>query len=305
MSFSLFLTHHIKEKFPSRHYFIAKLNLYDSEFRNLDNVTLSRWCTGRTTPSLYKQILICDFIGENVFYFIKNKKYSLNSRSKNNVSIINTSMKKLENSVNNVSYQYQLNEKSKYNVYRLCKNNHRAKFQNFYLNFSIYSDIYSILNKHNIEIDNVVLTETINEFIVSHGSLSFIDKEAKKQFEFFFNLNKIPYNSFWFSNLSFQRSVKTVKLSFSLLFYFIYMTNNKIFLSLLRGEETFNNLSEIGYEKIANTIIDTRENIYLMKCDIFKVIAHPTVITILNETLNKYNLEQFFSQEIKDKYFKR
>lgn len=52
--------------------FVAKLNVYDDIFKNVDEITFSRWRNGRATPALKKQLLINKKLGNSVKYFINN-----------------------------------------------------------------------------------------------------------------------------------------------------------------------------------------------------------------------------------------
>ncbi len=56
----------------TRNEVIAKLQLADYvTFKGLDNTTISRWINGKSTPPLYKQMLICWHLNENILEFIK------------------------------------------------------------------------------------------------------------------------------------------------------------------------------------------------------------------------------------------
>lgn len=51
---------------------IARLQLNDYDtFKGLDNITLSRWLSGKSTPSIYKQMLICNSLNRDLIEFIK------------------------------------------------------------------------------------------------------------------------------------------------------------------------------------------------------------------------------------------
>lgn len=63
MKFGVFLKEVILEQ-SSRAELMTKLQLKYRTFSGLDSITLSRWVTGSTTPSIYKQLLISDCVGK-------------------------------------------------------------------------------------------------------------------------------------------------------------------------------------------------------------------------------------------------
>ncbi|MFA0001731.1 hypothetical protein AB4428_25910, partial [Vibrio lentus] len=54
---------------------LIELLYKEREFQQLDHVTLSRWITGKTTPSLYKQVLIIKVLNISLLSFITDIKY--------------------------------------------------------------------------------------------------------------------------------------------------------------------------------------------------------------------------------------
>ncbi|WP_394126327.1 hypothetical protein [Vibrio hepatarius] len=67
MEFSDFLKKVILAN-TSRRELLTGLQLKYVEFNGLDEITLSRWVNGNTSPSLYRQLLIADFVDEMPFY---------------------------------------------------------------------------------------------------------------------------------------------------------------------------------------------------------------------------------------------
>lgn len=68
--FSVFIKEKLKLENLTNIDFLAKLNLYHQDFSELDAVTLSRWINGRSTPSLRRQLLICEFFKYDRLKFI-------------------------------------------------------------------------------------------------------------------------------------------------------------------------------------------------------------------------------------------
>ncbi|MCG3815971.1 hypothetical protein I3256_08465 [Photobacterium damselae] len=305
MSFKDFLSYQINESFLTRKECIAKLNLYHDEFINLDSVTFSRWMNGRTIPSLLKQLLICDFFQYDIFVFIKKNYYSITNKGKILNEKFNKIMKDEEPTIGKISYYYTEKHDSHYTIHKYYNESFQNTYKIFYSNFEIYNNIF--LNLYDTSKKNIHITfeERINNHFVSHDAISLI--KDVNTFSSFFNLDEKCINSdfFWFGNLGYLRSRQTSIISHILLLYFIYMTKSYFFISLLRSEQILNIATEIGYKQITKTIFDNNQKLYLTRCDIFDAISHPFVITQINKFLNEEDIDTFFSQEIKEEFFKR
>ncbi|HIF9312792.1 TPA: hypothetical protein ACX6Q1_001070 [Photobacterium damselae] len=305
MSFKNFINEQTLSMEHSRVSYIAKINLYHKEFINLDSVTFSRWVNGRTVPSLFKQILLCLFFKTDVMTFIKNKNYTITSKGKKLEDTYTKTMRNISNSIVNINYSYSRDTTSKYQVSVYKKNEYRKKYAIFYNNFTIYKDFLSKIDSLSIIPITLTFEELRNNHIVGHDSISYVSKENKKHFCEFFNITLNDIDDFWFANIGFHSSSNSFKLALTVMFYFLYYQKKDDYLSLIRGEEAFHNLTEIGYQQIGKTMNDHGENIYLARCNIFKAMSHPFVISEMSDILNKYDIDSFFSREIKDEYFKR
>ncbi|MGR5309836.1 hypothetical protein ACPV34_07510 [Photobacterium damselae] len=307
MSFNHFLKSQYDYHSISRKDCIAKLNIYHEEFSNLDSVTFSRWITGKTTPSLFKQILICVFFEYDLYNFIRDNNYTISKQGNTLYERTLKTFKKKEISANNISYYYDIHGKSKYYIKELDKTEHRNKFFYFYLKFETYKKIFNLIDKENLSPITISFEEINNNNIISHDSISYIERKNKILVKKIFNLKNDldDLDDFWFANLAYQHSELTLALSYTLLTYFMYMNKKTTFLSLFRDEDTFQSYLEVGYKQIPCAIIDNGIKLYLTKCNIFEIISHPFVIRKMNAILNEYDINSFFSQEIKDKYFKR
>ncbi len=99
------------------------MNLFDHEFKELDTVTFSRWMTGKTTPSLYKQIMICLFFEYNLYHFIREREYTINSSMKILEKRIKRDFCNMERSNLNLSYNYNPDFFVTFNSYEQYKKN--------------------------------------------------------------------------------------------------------------------------------------------------------------------------------------
>jgi len=87
-TFNNFLSNYIKNKKISRNELIERL-YKEREFQQLDHVTLSRWITGKTTPSLYKQVLIAKALKISLLSFIKNTKHQKTNVTNKHEAVLN------------------------------------------------------------------------------------------------------------------------------------------------------------------------------------------------------------------------
>ncbi|HIF9253991.1 TPA: hypothetical protein ACX6Q6_000960 [Photobacterium damselae] len=297
MTFSSFLKTNINNSKYSRVELIAQLNLFHSEFQNLDSVTLSRWITNKTIPSLHKQLLICLYFKQDLYNFIKNKDYTSNKTNLNFEKKVKATMECIENSIQNVSYLYNRTHKSEYTVTLNNKEEYRNKFQVFYNNFNLYKDFFKFIDENSLSPQTLTCEEHINSIMVSHDSLAFIDKKLKPYFEQFFKIN-IDLNEFWFANVGFHRSKESLNTSFTLMVYWLIKNNCYNFLSLVRGEDTFNNYQELGYTQIRNTIVEGNERFYLCQANILEVLSNQYVISEVSRLFNELSVNDIFLDNI-------
>ena len=75
LEFNTILFNSMRKNSVSRNQLIKHLYKV-KEFQQLDHVTLSRWITGKTTPSLYKQVYIVKILNISLLSFITDIKYS-------------------------------------------------------------------------------------------------------------------------------------------------------------------------------------------------------------------------------------
>ncbi len=294
MTFSTFLKTNINKSKYSRMELIAQLNLFHLEFQNLDSVTLSRWITNKTIPSLHKQLLICLYFKQDLYSFIKNKNYTSNKTNLNFEKKVKTTMNSVENAIQNISYFYNKNHKSEYSVTLNNKAEYRNKFKVFYNNFNLYKDFFRFIDENSLSPQTITCEERINSIMVSHDSLAFVDKKHKAFFEHFFEVN-IDLDEFWFANVGFHRSKESLNTSFTLMVYWLIKNNCYDFLSLVRGEDAFNNYQELGYTQIRDTIVEGNEKFYLCRANLLAILSNQYVISEVSRLFNKLNVNDIFS----------
>ncbi len=303
MSFSSFLKDNVDKSKRTRASIIAKLNLFDHEFRELDTVTFSRWVTGKTTPSLYKQIMICLFFEYDLYRFIKDRKYTINSTVKTLEKRINSDFRNMECSSLNLSYNYNKNNNPEFFVTFYSYEQYKKKFDVFYSHFDLYQNIKKQIQDKKIQSIYIGIEKYIDDTIVSHDLLTYVDNNMKNIIENIFGID-IHINNFWLSNVGYHISENSYRTAFRLGLYFLIKIRKYDYLSLIRGSNNLNNLTEMGYNQITDAIIDNKEKIYLCQANVLRVISNPLVLSDLSDFFREEdNIDSYFDSDIINKYF--
>ncbi|TGZ35237.1 hypothetical protein EQ875_01516 [Photobacterium damselae subsp. damselae] len=303
MSFSVFLSENIKTSKYTRTELIAKLNLYHTEFKNLDSVTLSRWCTKKTTPTLRKQILLCLFFDRDLISFIKQGQYEINHSFKTTKKKHNDFMLDIEKSYTNISYYYTEEDKKNYQVIINTAQEHKKKFKVFYENFHICMKFHAFLIENNVRIDTITIEEIINNKISSHESFAYFKSTEAYLFCKFFNIKKHP-SQFWFSKPGYQKSKQSLEVTSALFTHIILLSKKYDIYTLIRGDVAYLNAQALGYVQIGTTYIEKKHKIYLCYGNIIDILSNPYVIYKLNRLYNKYDLDKYINNHDIETYMR-
>ncbi|PMM20459.1 hypothetical protein BCT58_18190 [Vibrio lentus] len=129
--FNIILANSMRKRNISRNELIELL-YKEREFQQLDHVTLSRWITGKTTPSLYKQVLIMKILNISLLSFITDISYSPKSVPNKYSSVLD----KFKQSFGIVTPMLSYNDLTSPLEYRLDT-------QNCYEHFHIFNAFYN------------------------------------------------------------------------------------------------------------------------------------------------------------------
>ncbi|WP_446527047.1 hypothetical protein [Photobacterium damselae] len=206
-------------------------------------------------------------------------------------------MESIEHAIQNVSYFYNKSDKSEYILTLNHKEEYRNKLKIFYNNFNLYKDLFRFIDENSLSPKTITCEERINSIMVSHDSLTFIDKKLKPYLEQFFKIN-IDLNEFWFANVGFHSSKESFNTSFTLMTYWLIKNNSYAFLSLVRGKDAFNNYQELGYKQIRETIIEGNEKFYLCQANILEVLSNQYVISEVSRLFNELSVNDIFLDNI-------
>lgn len=82
---------------------IFHLSGYD-DISHVDSITLSRWLNGKTTPNLYKQLIIVSCLNGSVLDFIKNLNIDEIKGNKNDENFYSSYVRKVDYAHNSINY---------------------------------------------------------------------------------------------------------------------------------------------------------------------------------------------------------
>ncbi|MFV8413647.1 helix-turn-helix domain-containing protein [Vibrio owensii] len=174
--FSQKLQEFIKEKHVNREFIIDVFNKSSfEELSKCDLTTLSRWVSGKTEPSLYKQYKVCIALGIDLLDYILSLNPSLYKEGKKNKDAIDNYIRFLNNSNAIIGY-FPRSEHVDIHYALLEKVEHRRKLDPFFQNFSGYMSIRDNVDKHNIIKPFNVFLYKENQSLCGH--LSFTDDNA-------------------------------------------------------------------------------------------------------------------------------
>lgn len=269
MLFSDFLNENIITKKYTRKELIAKLNLFHEQFKHLDSVTLSRWIKNKTTPSIYKQVLIAYYFHVDILNFIFHVVHSNYKTSKELKRNYNILMNEIESSYTNITYD---NGYFNYSIKELFYDEYIMKFGPFYKKFKLYSDLL----KTNNELYLCVMKKN-KHVILSHITAVKLNLNISNNLSHIF---KIEVKGDYFVDLCYFDGRESYTTLFSLMLYIFY--RKKIRKIILLSSQHFLNFDlNLACEKIGAPYTDNHRKIYLLKVDLLQVLSEPFVINLL------------------------
>ncbi|HFQ5443015.1 TPA: hypothetical protein ACGUPU_004092 [Vibrio vulnificus] len=148
--FSQKLQEYIKEKRINREFFIDVFNKSSfEELSKCDLTTLSRWISGKTEPSLYKQYRVCIALGIDLLDYTLNLNPFLYKEGKKNKDTIDEYIRYLNNSNAIIGY-FPRNEHVDIHYDFLESREHRRRLDPFFNNFSGYMALRENVDKSNV-----------------------------------------------------------------------------------------------------------------------------------------------------------
>lgn len=298
MSFAQYLKQKISSEGISRIKLIDDLVLFNDDFSQLDPVTLSRWFNNKTTPSIYKQLIICHYFKDNILNYILDNIDT--SMSNSFIRIKRNAYQTIAPKYNNNPYISSKKEGIKTHIEKYSYDDSFKIFNNFYNNFELYSNALKLRKKHlNIEAKRVVISRrSLDGAFRSHMAITYNHDDVYLR-DFLKNVLNItidiPTDRIILLELSnFHDQVSLKEILFYLSLYFI--ENELLDCTLIfaaRGEKIRDLLLSLGAQPLAPKIKDTEE-LYPMMLDILKLLSSPFTINIIKEYYSpERNMESF------------
>ncbi|HAS8506306.1 TPA: XRE family transcriptional regulator [Vibrio vulnificus] len=284
----------IENKGASRKELIALLqNKYFEEFKGLDAITLSRWVNGKSTPPLCKQFYIAKCLDVNLKEHISSLDLSKIKYPTKYDAILYNLTKALDFSISVLSYRY-VPKYVKSEISRDTYNEHLERFGEFYGNVSPLKNFKRALYemKSSIDYKSIVLKNEDDE-IIGHWS-GIVDIEKLNGIPSFITIppNEVDRSCLvslgYYVNSEhyFELIVQAICL------YLIAYSKTKDFVyfyivdcrPLVEFCKFIFNAEEMKYYPPLDD--KDKMGVYLLKFNIIKSIANPTLLTKVQKKLN-------------------
>ncbi|MCG9780640.1 hypothetical protein [Photobacterium damselae] len=247
MSFSKYLLKKLKERAYTRYELLCDLYLFHPEFEQLNLVTVNRWATDVSVPSLYRQLLVCLFFNDSILSFVVDKNYSLPIRDTNNEKFNKTLTSMIEKKFGrdelDVNYHYYRKEQPLLSYDNYQFNDYLNTFGIYYRHYPL---IYRILKKLSLaEFNSIVFRLSINRQTISHSSLIYVNDRNRKVLESFLGCSS-PNQDFWLSNIDGVSSKQSYIIFLLLRCVFILSKKQSIYYALVRENEYISFYAPLG-----------------------------------------------------------
>ncbi|MHA6610604.1 helix-turn-helix domain-containing protein [Photobacterium damselae] len=278
MEFSSLLKELMSQKGYTSKELIAKLNISLKECCNLDSVTLSRWLNNKTTPKVYKQLLIINFFNYSYLDYLSNIDLDL-SESKG-IDFIN----KYFSETNFYGFFYYIKNDTSGSI--SVKEIDDIEDKNL-INF--YSNINKNIN-YGIDLTKKYKTKLISHhynIITSHLLYHHINKDYD-YLSIIFN-KEIVKNSILIN----ASHINSTNLFNHFTFYFIedlVSHNARYIYFMLYDKRQISLLDALGFELISIINQKSESNLFLYGIQVEKFLSNSIIINIIKSFYNKNSI---------------
>ncbi|MUJ27819.1 XRE family transcriptional regulator [Aliivibrio fischeri] len=273
------------EKNISRNILISKLQLFSyEEFEGLDSITLSRWFTGKTTPSLYKQFLIAICMDIDIVEFILKIDTSKFKSSSKVLKVASNFIRILDYGLHSLSYKPGINKFSS-KIEFDDHVTHMDKFEFFYRNIGSISDYIEDLYSYSRNVNHVSITiRNDNGDILAHWT-GIENIEEIDGLSSFISIPEQELNKSSFLNMAYFKNSKQYfeLLTMALCYHLLKLIKKKEFVYVFISGFLVYEFTKhvIGAEDIKYypPIPDSNDpGVHLVKINIIKAITNPILL---------------------------
>lgn len=281
----------INQKLSNKKAVIVLQNKNYNEFGKLDTVTFSRWKTGTTRPSLYKQLYVLKYLGCSIERALLEDRLSFLPACKKKERIFDNFVRNVDFSMAALSYHHYVSD-HQLEEHIFCTEEYENYFGEFYNNINslkllkdeIYTkskninyNVFVVKNKLGFMLGHLSSYRNLRLIVKNHTKLLNITSDEVK--------GSVLVDLFYYKNS---------KIFFEILTYSLakYLENciNKIEFAyvFIPSLKPVVRLSELVFDaELVRSFPSTNHTlgVHLMKFDLMKVIASPIVIKNLRSFL--------------------
>ncbi|WP_186176343.1 hypothetical protein [Vibrio jasicida] len=266
------------------------------EFSTLDQVTFSRWKTGKTQPCIYKQFYIISYLVDDFKKFLSDNDFEFDSVSIRHKNIVKKFSRSIDFSMTSFCYG-KCDVDYKISFVKQSHIEHQEYFGSFYKNIEALFEFKEELYKKGTDIkyQALIISDNQNNLLGHWAWIENLDKVVDNQSEFIYLSDKKIKKSVLIGVGFYPNSKFFFELIISSLVNYLFRCSSKketayVFVPSLTP--LLNLCQIVFYGKIVKCYPSKSGNkvgIYLMEFDIMKIISSPLILSDLKRKLSCIN----------------
>ncbi|AWG86222.1 hypothetical protein [Vibrio parahaemolyticus] len=262
------------------------LSGYD-DISHVDSITLSRWLNGKTTPNLYKQLIIVSCLSGSVLDFIINLNIDELKGNQHDENFYSSYIRKVDYAHNSINY-IERSQERRTKVESLSSKEILKKFEFFHRNFSCYRSISDNLELSLAE-EGTLISCFESDQIVGHIAYFECSKLKTRNVEL---SNVLFFTPIYYADSVvlreimvefFTRNLNQVVDSFCYAVGFTRSGKKLDFHHYFGGAEILEFFPPDEKDKISNT----DKGLFLVKVDLLKYLSKKVILKEVLEHINK------------------
>lgn len=297
----------------SRKDLISALQLADyEEFKGLDNITLSRWLTGKTVPPLYRQFVIAQVLNINLTELILKVDISKLKPTNKLSKVAESLVRMLDFAVTTLSYSKIPDSVSCQIEYQTYEE-HIQDFGDFHSNISALDEFFEHLYRFGdtIQYPAIKLLSASKETIGHWTGMAEIEKLASDPYFSFLETTELAESCLL--SVGYYKSSKHFfeLIVYGLCYYLISLSKHKRYAYICVAGYPMYELVKLLLSIEDSKYFppgkhDSKLGVYMLKVDILKALCNPLLLPMIQEKMRcltkcssnictDCNLKQFFS----------